>query len=184
MNLNLSDEEMIRQYLHSNSTDCFENIYNRYVQKVYKQCFSITKDSEQAQDFTHDIFIRIFSCLDSFQGRSTFSTWLYTVSYNYCLDQLKIAKRLITIYLSDDIDYQYTTTDEAEKTEYYLQRLSHVMKTITPQEAMMLKLKYQDGLPVSQIGQQLNLKESAVKMRLKRSRNKVRQLCSGFMFQA
>ncbi len=183
MNLNLSDEEIIRQYLHSNFTGCFENLYNRYVQKVYKQCFSITKNSAQAQDFTHDIFIRIFSRLDSFQGRSTFSTWLYTISYNYCLDQLKRAKRLTTTYLSDEAEYYYTTTDDAEKTESHLQQLSHVMKTIAPQEAMMLKLKYQDGLPVSQIGQQLNLKESAVKMRLKRSRNKVRQLCGVPMFQ-
>ncbi len=182
MNLKVSDEEMIRQYLSSNSTVCFESLYNRYVGKVYKQCFSITKDSEQAQDFTHDIFIRIFARLDSFQGRSTFSTWLYSVSYNYCLDQIKRAKRLTTTQLTDDIDFCATSTDDAEKVDYELQRLSAVMQKISPQEATVLKMKYQDDMPVSQIGQQLNLKESAVKMRLKRSRNKVRQLCGAAMF--
>lgn len=182
MNLNVSDEDIISQYLSSNSTGCFESLYNRYVGKVYKQCFSITKDSEQAQDFTHDIFIRVFARLDSFQGRSAFSTWLYSVSYNYCLDQLKRSKRLNTTQLTDDIDYCYTSTDEAEKVDYELQRLSMVMKKISPQEATVLKMKYQEGLPVSQIGLALNLKESAVKMRLKRSRSKVRQMCGQSMF--
>lgn len=168
---------MIRQHLASTFTGCFESLYKRYAGKVYKQCFSMTKDATLAQDFTHDIFIRIFASLDQFQGRSSFSTWLYSVSYNYCLDQLKRAKRLAITYLNDDMDYYCTSTEESEKVDYYLHQLARVMNSISPQEATVLRLKYQDGLPLSQIGLQLNLKESAVKMRLKRSRSKVRQLC-------
>ncbi|RYZ90294.1 MAG: RNA polymerase sigma factor [Proteobacteria bacterium] len=181
MNLTLSDEEMIRQHLNATFSGCFENLYNRYAGKVYQQCFSITKDSAQAQDFTHDIFIRIFAHLDQFQGRASFSTWLYSISYNYCLDQLKRAKRLAITYLSDDVEYQCTSTEEAEKVDYTLYQLAQVMKSIPPQEATVLRLKYQDGLPLSQISLQLNLKESAVKMRLKRSRTKVKQLCQTVM---
>ncbi|WP_460934238.1 RNA polymerase sigma factor [Spirosoma humi] len=176
MNPSLSDEEMIRQHLNATFSGCFENLYNRNVGKVYQQCFSMTKDPAKAQDFTHDIFIRIFAHLDQFQGRSSFSTWLYSISYNYCLDQLKRANRLAITYLSDDMDYPCTSTEEAEKVDYALYQLAQVMKRIPPQEATVLRLKYQDGLPLSQIGLQLNLKESAVKMRLKRSRTKVKQL--------
>lgn len=172
---------MIRQHLNATFNGCFENLYTRYAGKVYQQCFSITKDSAQAQDFTHDIFIRIFAHLDQFQGRASFSTWLYSISYNYCLDQLKRAKRLAITYLSDDIDYHCTSTEEAEKVDHTLYQLAQVMNRISPQEATVLKLKYQDGLPLSQIGLQLNLKESAVKMRLKRSRTKVKQLCQTVM---
>lgn len=168
---------MIRQHRASTFTSCFENLYNRYAGKVYKQCFSLTKDATQAQDFTHDVFFRTFANLDQFQGRSSFSTWLYSISYNYCLDQLKRAKRLATTYLNDDIDYYCTSTEESEKVDYHLYQLSRAMSSISPMEATVLRLKYQDGLPLSQIGLQLNLKESAVKMRLKRSRTKVRQLC-------
>lgn len=137
----------------------------------------MTKNPEQAQDFTHDVFIRVFVSLDGFQGRSSFATWLTSVVYYYCLDQLKRAKRLATIALDEGIDYYYTGMDDSEKTDYQLQQLSNVLRAIRPKDALMLKLKYEDGLPVSQISLQLNLKESAVKMRLKRSRNKVRELC-------
>ena len=173
----LTDEELIRQQFPNSPATCFETLYNRYVGKVYNRCFSFTKDSEKAHDFTHDIFIRMFSCLDRFQERSTFSTWLYAISFNYCMDQMKQAKRLPMIALNPEVDYYAVTTDEGEQLDYSLHHLSQVMNAISPQEAMLLKLKYQDGLAVRQIAQQLNLKDSAVKMRLKRSRNKVRQLC-------
>lgn len=173
----LNDEEVIKQYMLSRSNDCFETLYNRYVRKVYNRCYSLTKDSGQAQDFTHDIFIRAFSSLDRFQERSAFSTWLYSISYNYCMDQLRVAGRLSSTALTDDLEYTYVEEADTDSTEQHLQQLAQAMQCISPEEAQILRMKYQDGLDVRQIAAQLNLKESAVKMRLKRSRDKVRQLC-------
>ena len=58
MNLVLSDEETIRNLLPNQPNQCFETLYNRYVNKVYQRCLYMTKDSEKAQDFTHDIFMK------------------------------------------------------------------------------------------------------------------------------
>ena len=178
MKLKLNDEEVIRQYLNTSPNDCFETLYDRYVSKVYSRCLYITKDSEKAQDYTQDIFIKMFARLDRFQERSSFSTWLYSISHNYCMDQLRMSKRMTTDRLTDDMDYRYSGTDESEEKEYSLQQLTRVMNSLPPQEAMLLRMKYQDGLEIRQIAQQLNLNDSAVKMRLKRSRDKVRQLCN------
>ena len=82
MNAYLTDEETIRHYLPDQPDQCFDALYKRYVGKVYKRCLSMTKDSEQAQDFTQDIFLKVFSKLEAFQQRSTFSTWLYSIAYN------------------------------------------------------------------------------------------------------
>ena len=172
----LTDEELIRQYLPTSPNACFEMLYTRYVGKIYKRCFSLTKDSEKAQDFTHDIFIRMFNRLDRFQERSTFSTWLHAISHNYCMDQIRLAKRLPTTSLNDETDEYGYVSEDSDPVESSLQSLSLAMKGIPPQEAALLKLKYQDGLQIHQIAAQLNLKDSAVKMRLKRSRTRVRQL--------
>ena len=177
MKVNLNDEEVIRQYLNTSPNDCFETLYNRYVGKVYNRCLSITKDSEKAHDFTHDIFIRMFARLDRFEERSTFSTWLYSISYNYCIDQIRVSKRLETTALADNIDCQSPTNAAAERMEHSLQQLKNAMNTIAPQEAQILRLKYQEGLDVQQIADKLNLRSSAVKMRLKRARDRVRTLC-------
>ena len=184
MKVNLNDEEVIRQYLNTSPNDCFETLYNRYVGKVYNRCLSITKDSEKAHDFTHDIFIRMFARLDRFEERSTFSTWLYSISYNYCIDQIRASKRLETTALADTLDYQSPVGDEAERMEYNMQQLAQAMNSIPAHEAQLLRLKYQEGLDVQQIADKLNLKDSAVKMRLKRARDRVRDLCGASMFQA
>ena len=175
MKKQLNDEEVIRQQLATNPTACFETLYNRYVGKVYRRCLSLTKDTEKAEDFTHDIFIRTFDRLDRFQERSTFSTWLYSISYNYCLDQIKLSNRLTTTTLEDELPIQCTYTDDYEQAEERVHYLTEAMNRLTPQEATLLRLKYQQGMEIQQIAKQFNLKESAIKMRLKRSRDKVRQ---------
>lgn len=179
MKLLLSDEEVIQQYFAIRPNYCFEILYNRYMQKVYRRCLSMTKDADLASDFAHDIFIRMFGRLDRFQGRSSFSTWLYAIAYNYCLDQLRLAKRIPTTRMDELTEYGmfHHTDDSAENLEPTLQQLGRAMKTISAQDADILRLKYQDGLDVRQIGHQLNLNDSAVKMRLKRSRDRVKRIC-------
>lgn len=176
MNSLTNDEEVIRQYLNTGSTACFETLYSRYVSKVYRRCLSLTQDSTKAEDFTHDIFLKVFNKLDRFQERSSFSTWLYSISYNYCMDQMRLAKRLDTVSFETDVEYDVAETDEVRATEQMHQQLSQVLECLAPNEVTLLRLKYEEGLDISAIARQFNLKNSAVKMRLKRSRDKIQQL--------
>lgn len=173
----LRDEELIKQFLTTSPNDCFEALYSRYVDKVYRRCLSLTKDAEQAQDFTQDIFLRAFARLDRFEHRSSFSTWLYSISYNYCMDQLQLARRNPMVVLVDNSDYGLADTDEAVVYENRMQYLNEALDALAPEEVNLLRLKYEDGLDVDTIARQYELSNSAVKMRLKRSRDKVRLHC-------
>lgn len=172
----LNDDELIYHYLNTKQNNYFETLYNRYVNKVYRRCLSLTKDAVKAEDFTHDIFLRVYGNLSNFRGNSAFSTWLYSISYNYCMDQLRRAKRDLTSPMDSYQDYQWADTSDPENMESQLQLLANVMSTISPEEARMLRLKYEEGLDIKEIASQLNLKDSAVKMRLKRTRDKIRRL--------
>ena len=178
MQTNLSDEEVIRHYLPTRPDHCFEALYNRYVKKVYRRCLSMTNDSSQAEDFTHDIFIKVFHKLDDFQQKSSFSTWLYSISYNYCADQLRLSKRLPTTVLEEHIDWCSSDSVEAQLREETLQVMKIAMEKLSAQERSLLRLKYEDGLSIEEIAQMYELKESAVKMRLKRCREKIQRLCA------
>ena len=160
------------------ATDSFESLYNQYVGKVYQKCLSITKDSDTAQDFTQDIFIKVFDKLDSFQNRSTFSTWLYAVSHNYCLDQIRIGKRFNPESLSEDMVGSIAEQDSSVTVEFRLQALEGMMKNLPAEEVTFLRLKYEKGLSIKEIAQQYGLTESTVKMRLKRTRDKLQTLYS------
>ncbi|MBC8152865.1 MAG: RNA polymerase sigma factor [Bacteroidetes bacterium] len=176
MKLTLKDEELIYLYLDTRQDDYFEHLYNRYVGKVYQRCLSLTKNTVQAQDFTQDIFVRVLTKLDRFQERSSFSTWLYAISYNYCMDQLRSGKKLRMVPIDESWAQNAFHTEPAESIEYQLQQLATVMGQIAPGEVELLGLRYEYGLSIDEIAVRLHLKESAVKMRLKRTRDKLRTL--------
>ncbi len=176
MHTSLTDEETIRQFLPSQPNHCFETLYNRYVNKVYRRCLSMTKDTEKAEDFTHDIFLKVFSKLDAFQERSSFSTWLYSIAYNYCSDQLRIAKRFDLISIEETVRQELPDLQENLLHEETLQLVRRAMETLSANEQKLLRFKYEDGMNIEQIAQLYDIKASAVKMRLKRCREKIHRL--------
>jgi len=168
----LTDEALIEQHLPTDPSVCFDELYNRYVTKVYHRCLAFTKDSEQAHDFTHDIFLKVFDKLSSFQGKSSFSTWLYSVTYNYCADQHQRGKRLSMQAFEGD-QHDWVDDDEPAVVEESIQLLKAVVHSLPPAERALLRLKYEEELSIEAIAQQLGVKPSAVKMRLKRTRDKI-----------
>ncbi|GAA4460277.1 RNA polymerase sigma factor [Nibrella saemangeumensis] len=152
----------------SNETYSFEKLYNTYVKQVYRQCLSFTKDSSQAQDFTHDIFLKIFTGLPNFQYRSALSTWLFAVTRNHCIDQLHAAHRSALSSLTEEVD-----CPEPESEEEYFTRLQQLLNELPLSEVQLLRCKYEEKQSIKEIADRLGLKESAVKMRLKRAKAKV-----------
>ncbi|MCK8491112.1 MULTISPECIES: RNA polymerase sigma factor [Spirosoma] len=176
MHTSLTDENIIRLYLPNQPNECFETLYTRYVNKVYRRCLSLTHDSAKAEDFTHDIFLKVFDKLDAFQERARFSTWLYSIAYNYCLDQIRLSKRLNTVTMDDDYELDIADNQESVLHEETLQMVKQAMDTLSKEETTLLRMKYEDGMSIDEIADLYNLKASAVKMRLKRSRDKIHRL--------
>lgn len=157
--------------------DTFEALYNRYIGKVYQKCLSFTNDSQTAQDYAQDIFVKVFDKMSSFQNRSSFSTWLYSVAHNYCIDQGRTRNRL---YIQPFVDEIVTIADEQDQStliEARLQILEIVKKTLSVDEIYLLELKYVQNRSSIAIAHHFNLTESAAKMRLKRLIDKLYRLC-------
>lgn len=171
--------QLLRQHSRISSPDTFEALYKQYVNKVYRKCLSMTKDADMAQDYTQDIFIKAFEKFDSFQNRSTFSTWLYSISYNYCADQLRLAKRLpTTAWVPENVAHDIPDIPDDYLHEESLKLVRQSMEKLSVKERTLLRLKYEDGLTIDEIADLYALKPSAVKMRLKRSREKIQILCA------
>ena len=85
----LSDNEIIDLIVNQKKTDYFQHLYLRYSPVVYNKCIALANDKDIAKDLTHDIFLKVFLNLSNFKGNSKFSTWLYSITYNYCIDFLK-----------------------------------------------------------------------------------------------
>lgn len=170
----LSDEELIKQVLSSKKADDYGVIYDRYSQKVFQKCISFVKDSDVAKDLAHDIFIKCYVNLSKFNFESKFSTWLYRLTYNFCIDYLRKHNRIIKgredelVNISDD----ESDLQEKELLSMRAERLKVVLEEIPTGDKAVLLMKFQDGLSVKEMMPILDCGESAVKMRIKRAKAK------------
>lgn len=177
MTPHLTDEELIFQVLPTKPAQCFELLYSRYVNKVYRRCLSMMHDSEQAWDLTHDIFLRVFNRLEQFKHRASFSTWLYAITFNYCSDQLRLSKRFQQQPIESNLHLPVHDADEAWLHEMRLKSLRQGLEQLSAQEQLLLKQKYENDMSIQELTQLYGIGESAVKMRLKRSREKLQAAC-------
>ena len=172
---NTPDEELVRLYVETQRNLYFEELYDRYVDKVYRKCLSFVKNEAQAEDFTHDIFLRLVLKIGTFKEHAKFSTWLYSITYNYCMDQIKIIKKQAETTFDENFDLEQEY-DNAELVEIQAQDLKKALQKIDPNERAMLLMKYQDDFSIKEIADALNITESAVKMRLMRTKEKLRKI--------
>lgn len=168
----LKDEELVRLYVATQKQSYFEPLYVRYQPKIYRHCLQLIKDADLAYDFTQDIFIRVLSKLDQFQHRCSFSTWLYSLTRNYCISQLRVVKPTRFYPLEDG---ELVAEEPEESPELAYKMLQIAIRRLPAEEVSLLRMKYQHNWETAQIGLQMNLSEGAVKMRLKRSRDKLRK---------
>ena len=176
---NFSDEELVNLYIETQRNAYFERLYDRYCDKVYRKCLSFTKDPVRAEDLTHDIFLKLVIKLSSFRGQAKFSTWLYSITYNYCTDQLRSSHLRQEVYVDEGWERLDVKADDenelAELAELEAQQLQRALEQLPSDEQTMLLMKYQDDVSIREIADLNGLTESAVKMRLKRSREKLRK---------
>ena len=172
--LQYSDEQLVALVV-TGKTDYFGVIYDRYSQKVYRKCIGFVRDRALAQDLVQDIFTKLFFQLSKFHGKSRFSTWLYAVTYNHCIEYLRKNNRYQTVDIEDEADIREDLSEEAlMSTQQEL--LRRALDQIGPEDRMVLLMKYQDDMSVQEIMEVLEVGESAVKMRLARARQRVKTI--------
>ncbi|MBI9041640.1 sigma-70 family RNA polymerase sigma factor [Lutibacter sp.] len=171
----LSDNELVQKIVKTNNSNLFAVLYDRHVSMVYNKCYGFATSKEEAQDLTHDVFIKLFVKLRTFKGTAKFSTWLYSFTYNFCVNYVtrnnykKNEKNFeVDISDSDELD-----SSEESLFEMKADKLKKSLELIEPDEKMILLMKYQDDFSIKEISESLEIGESAVKMRLKRAREKV-----------
>lgn len=171
---NLKDEQIVDKIIKEGKTELFGVLYDRYFPKVKDKCYSFFKDKQKSEEFASDILSKSFEKLDSFRGKSTFSSWLYSITYNTVIDYLRKKKQLHYPNWNQENELpEIIDETDAEISEISYENLLQVFEKIHPEEKALLMMKYQDSLPIKEIAVSLSTSEDAVKMRLKRARARV-----------
>ena len=174
-----SDTELIALYLREQNTTYFTQLYRRYASKVFAKCISMLNDEGLARDATQDIFIKILLNLSKFTEQSSFSTWVYSITYNYCIDLIRKKKKIPLLY-TEDVG-KISKESDAEIPDSVLlemkqERLAKVLDRLPPGDKAILMMKYIDDLQIRDIGDILGKTESAIKMQIMRAKQKAQAI--------
>lgn len=171
----ISDEEAITAYLETQNVNYFNILYDRYSKKVFGKCYSLLKSEAKAEDAAQEIFVKVLLNLSKFSGKSKFSTWLYSITYNFCIDAIRKNKKNIGVLVDDIGRYGDVVEDDIEDTEIIEKnvfRLKEVLNIIPAGDKAILLMKYQDEFSIKEICGIIDKSESAVKMKIKRAKEK------------
>lgn len=172
----LSDEELVDKIVKTNNTVLFGELYDRYSKLVYNKCYSFAKNEAEAEDLTQEIFLQLFIKLNTYKGKSKFFTWLYAFTYNFCVNYInrdtskKINKNSKPIEENDNLLIEI---DDYSLFQLKVDSLQKALELISPEDKMILLLKYQDDISINELSKILDIGESAVKMRLKRAKARI-----------
>ncbi|MBK9151863.1 MAG: sigma-70 family RNA polymerase sigma factor [Saprospiraceae bacterium] len=170
----MSDEEAVRLYMESHNVNYFNLIYDRYSDKIFAKCISILKIQEDAEDAVQDIFVKVLLNLAGFNGKSRFSTWIYAITYNYCIDLARRKSKNITdsygdMHIHADLE---DPIDDSKILEVKIQKLKMILNDLSPEDKSVLLMKYQDDMSIRDICTVFNKTESAVKMKILRAKER------------
>lgn len=177
--MQLNDEDIILKLNSEFDPKLFSILIERHRPLIKYKCLIYVKNPDIAEDLCQDILIKLYLKMNTFKSGSRFTTWLYSIVHNHCMDYLKKNRKElhqdITEKLSGEVG-ELLEYDEIISDEMSEKLLIGLLNQITPQGKLILLLKYKERKSIKDIQIALNISESAVKMRLKRAKDKINQL--------
>ncbi len=157
----------------------FEELVRKYQNYIFRLAFSMVKNEEDAKELTQEVFIKVYTSIQGFTGRSSLSTWLYRITYNLCLDYIKKnrKKRLMTQSLDDNENIELLslkadthTPEEALEAAEIRADIKEGLKTLPQEQRILIEFKDILGLSYEEILEVTGLKSGTLKSRLFRGR--------------
>lgn len=182
--IDIEEKRIIKKAV-AGSAEAFEQLVLQYQNPIYNLCLRITGNPEDAADMTQESFLKAWRNLESFHFEAAFSTWLYRLASNTCLDFLRSAKRRreLSLTVEDesgesqllDLPDPAPTPEASLLTNEENARLGAAMEQLDPEQRRILTLRVVNDLSYTEIAAVLNIKEGTVKSRLARARESLRK---------
>jgi len=171
-----NDQILINQIVEGD-TNSFTILVDRYKDLVFTLALRMLKNREEAEEVAQDTFIKTYKSLDTFKGDSKFSTWIYRVAYNSCLDRIKKNKKhLNDVEINEFTAHQVIVIDNTLDTLEIVEQKEAIQRCINflpSEESFLLTLYYFDDLSLDEISKIVGMTSNAIKVKLFRSRKKL-----------
>ncbi|WP_458407443.1 RNA polymerase sigma factor [Anaerotignum sp.] len=180
----LKERELIRKAKQGDML-AFEELILKHEKIVYNVALRMMNHSEDAKDISQEVFLKAYRSLANFDERSTFSTWLYRITHNTCIDEMRKRKGKQSYSLEEELEsedgsMQRQIADEGDTPEESLLReeqkseILRALDTLSEEHKAAIILRDVKGLSYEEIAEILELSLGTVKSRISRARNQLK----------
>ncbi|ACB85465.1 RNA polymerase, sigma-24 subunit, ECF subfamily [Natranaerobius thermophilus JW/NM-WN-LF] len=187
MTIMKSNDEFLVKQCQNGHLDAFEELVHKYHQKVYSLCYRFSGNHDDANDLAQEAFIRVYHSINKFHFKSAFSTWLYRVTSNVCLDEMRKRKRKSSVSLdspmeTDDGELYFNLPDQKFNPELMAERkdvqeiVHKAIQELPKDQKLTLLLREMEGFSYDEMAEVMNVSVGTVKSRLSRARNNLKEI--------
>ncbi len=172
-----SDEQLVRAY-QSGNPEAFEILVRRYLSSIYRLAYRFNNNQHEAEDITQEVTLKLWKHLPSLDPTKSLKGWIFRVARNVCVDRLRKQKTVPFSTFDDDDgnnSLEESLTDPLPLADEQLdkQELSIAMKSalqsLPAQYRIVLSLRYDEGLKLSQIADSLEVPLETIKSQHRRA---------------
>lgn len=163
----ISDEQLVELYRSEQGTSSarsrLDELFRRHRTRVATWCYRMTGDVNSAADLAQDVLLKAFQRLDSFRGASRFTTWLYSIARNHCLDELRSragqpdeSPDAVLEEIADLRSEDVSTAFDRRQSEELVRRL--IRESLDETETKVMTMHYVEEIPLEAITRLMALK--------------------------
>jgi RNA polymerase sigma-70 factor (ECF subfamily) len=175
------DSALVTRILESGDRLAYVNLMDMYYEKVYKRMLKMTGNTDDAEDLTMEAFNKAFSKLEQYTSDFAFSTWLFQIARNNCIDYLRRSKKEGSNkanpseteegLAAHELANQLPSPEQLMINQQEINYLRQIVDTLHPKYKEIVTLYYFNELSCEEIASKLDLPEGTVKVRLFRARD-------------
>lgn len=156
--------------------NAFERLVDRYQKPVYNVALKMLRNAEDAEDVTQSIFLRAFEVLDRYNPQHSFFSWIYRMTINESINQLKRRRRHIPVdtRLSDPA----AITDGQADADSLTEQIETALMRLKPESRALVVLRYFHSCSYAELAYIMNIPEKTVKSRLFTARHQLKDILS------
>ena len=183
----LADEELLRRF-QAGDARAFEGLLQRYERPIYNFLLRSVRDPETATDLVQEVFLRVVRRAGQFKGDSKFSTWLYTIARNLCIDH---SRKMVfrrhrsldapaggeesSVPLGERLAGGDAATDRRAIAGRLQHEIAHAVEELPPDQREVFLLRQVQGMPFRAIAEVVGVPENTVKSRMRYALERLRE---------